>query len=311
MNTNQQLSMTRPSGQPDEEAIRLIRGYEAFALSLDPRGYCVCTSEGKDSRVLGHLMRRAGVKHFYLHNITGIDPPELVYFQRRNFQEYRDAGYLTYDLMYRKSMWQLMMEKLIPPQRNIRYCCAEMKEYRSEEYGKAMISTGVRKAESAKRKRTRAELEHNGTHLNPYDQDGGIDVEAVRVCYDNPEWRLQGGLFTLNPLAEWTDSWVWDYSQEARLEQCCVYQEGFDRMGCIGCPMARTCYRLLEFERWPKFKDLYINTFDRMIEARERLGKKQDYASGQEWFEWWVNEPEKLEASTIEGAVSMFEEGTP
>ena len=57
-------------------------------------------SEGKDSRVLGHLMRRAGVKHFYMHNITGIDPPELVYFQRANFQTYRDLGYLTYDVLY-------------------------------------------------------------------------------------------------------------------------------------------------------------------------------------------------------------------
>ena len=65
----------------------------------------------KDSRVLGHLFRRAGVKHFYQHSITGIDPPELIYFQRSNFQQYRDAGYLTYDVMYRKSMWQLMLEK--------------------------------------------------------------------------------------------------------------------------------------------------------------------------------------------------------
>ena len=162
MNTNQQLSMTR-TGQPDEEAIRLIRGYEAFALRLDPRGYCVCTSEGKDSRVLGHLMRRAGVKHFYLHNITGIDPPELVYFQRRNFQAYRDAGYLTYDLMYRRSMWQLMLDKLIPPLRHMRYCCAEFKERRTPEQGKAMIATGVRKAESVRRKLHRSELEYLGS----------------------------------------------------------------------------------------------------------------------------------------------------
>ena len=78
MNTYQQINLFQ-SGQPDEEAIRLLRGYEDFALKIDPRGYCVCTSEGKDSRVLGHLMRRAGVKHFYIHNITGIDPPELVF----------------------------------------------------------------------------------------------------------------------------------------------------------------------------------------------------------------------------------------
>lgn len=312
MNTNQQLSMTR-TGQPDEEAIRLIRGYEAFALTLDPRGYCVCTSEGKDSRVLGHLMRRAGVKHFYLHNITGIDPPELVYFQRRNFQAYQDAGYLTYDLMYRRSMWQLMMAKLIPPLRHMRYCCAEFKERRTPEQGNAMISTGVRKAESVRRKLNRSELEHGRTHLNPYDQDGEIDVEAVRACFENPEWDCETkGLFTLNPLAEWPDNWLWDYSKEAGLEQCCLYREGFDRLGCIGCPMAQTCGRLREFERWPKFEDMYICTFERMYEARQARGLKCGQASGREWFEWWLYEPEKLEADALDGAISMFdEEETP
>ena len=83
-------------GPPDDEAISFIKYFERLALQYDPRGYCVCTSEGKDSRVLGHLFRRAGVKHFYLHSITGIDPPELTYFQRRNFQEYKDQGYLCY-----------------------------------------------------------------------------------------------------------------------------------------------------------------------------------------------------------------------
>ena len=87
-----QTSLTQ--GQPDDEAVRLLQYYEALALENDPRGYCVCTSEGKDSRVLGHLFRRAGVKHFYQHSITGIDPPELIYFQRSNFQQYRDAGYV-------------------------------------------------------------------------------------------------------------------------------------------------------------------------------------------------------------------------
>lgn len=76
-----ELSFRQPEqpairGQPDDEAIRMIREFEPLAIRNDPRGYCVCTSEGKDSRVLGHLMRRAGVRHFYLHSITGIDPPD-------------------------------------------------------------------------------------------------------------------------------------------------------------------------------------------------------------------------------------------
>ena len=112
--------MSFTKNAPDEEAVRLLRYYEGLALHYDVRGYCVCTSEGKDSRVLGHLMRRAGVRHFYMHSVTGIDPPELVYFQRANFQAYRDLGYLTYDVMYQYSTWKLMRIKKHPPLRKVR-----------------------------------------------------------------------------------------------------------------------------------------------------------------------------------------------
>ena len=294
MNTNQQMSLLR-TGQPDEEAIRLIRGYEPFALRLDPRGYCVCTSEGKDSRVLGHLMRRAGVKHFYLHNITGIDPPELVYFQRRNFQQYADMGYEVHDVMYDLSIWQLMKKKRCPPMRHMRYCCEHMKERRVPQQGEAMIATGVRRAESTRRAKQRSELEvqhqtrYKKLHLNPYDQDGNIEMESVRVCYDNPEWR-NIGLFTLNPIAEWNDGWLWDYSKEARLEQCSLYDEGFDRLGCIVCPMESECGRRRKFERWPTFERLWRRAFDDMVKIREELGLTQRFKSGSEWFEWWLSD---------------------
>ena len=177
--------------------MRLLQYYEALALENDPRGYCVCTSEGKDSRVLGHLFRRAGVKHFYQHSITGIEPPELIYFQRSNFQQYRDAGYLTYDVMYRKSMWQLMLEKKIPPLRTIRYCCAELKEKRSEHQGKAVVSFGVRKYESVKRARSRNELEialpRQKNLIMPFDD--GENRKIFELCYRDREnastrWRI-------------------------------------------------------------------------------------------------------------------------
>lgn len=288
MNTNQQLDLFR-TGQPDEEAIRLLRGYESFALSMDPRGYCVCTSEGKDSRVLGHLMRRAGVKHFYIHNITGIDPPELVYFQRRNFQRYADAGYEVHDCMYDKSIWQLMRENLVPPLRRIRYCCLHLKERKTPEQGDAMISTGVRKAESVRRSKLRAELEHNYTHLNPYDQEDGVEVETFRTCFDNPDWAKEG-LWTINPIAEWPDHWIWDYSSEANLEQCSLYTEGFDRLGCIGCPMGSECQRRQQFSRWPGFERLWRRAFDEIFRIRQERGMQLRFASGAENFEWWLSD---------------------
>lgn len=294
MNTNQQTDLFR-TGQPDEEAIRLLKGYEDFALKFDPRGYCVCTSEGKDSRVLGHLMRRAGVKHFYIHNITGIDPPELVYFQRRNFQQYADAGYEVHDCKYDMSIWQLMEKKKMPPLRQKRFCCAHLKERKTKEQGNAMLSTGVRRAESTRRAKQRSELEKMGRtvkekeHLSPYDQEDGVEVETFRTCFDNPEWMAEG-LWTINPIAEWPDHWIWDYSAEAHLEQCSLYGEGFDRLGCIGCPMARERGRRREFERWPGFERIWRRAFDRLVEIRESLGLAQRFTSGEEWFEWWLSD---------------------
>lgn len=288
MNTNQQLNLFR-MGQPDEEAIRLLRNYESFATNLDPRGYCVCTSEGKDSRVLGHLMRRAGVKHFYVHNITGIDPPELVYFQRRNFRAYAELGYEVHDCMYDKSIIQLMEKKKIAPLRHIRYCCEFLKEHKVPEQGNAMISTGVRKAESSRRAKKRAELEHNHKHLNPYDQEDGVEVETFRACFDNPDWAKEG-LWTINPIAEWPDHWIWDYSAEAHLEQCGLYMEGFSRLGCVGCPMAGEDGRRREFERWPGLKKVWLRGFRRCMEARERAGLVQHYSSEEEWLEWWISD---------------------
>lgn len=282
MSMQYQTHLTR--GQPDDEAIKLIQYYEPLALEYDPRGYCVCTSEGKDSRVLGHLFRRSGVKHFYLHNITGIDPPELVYFQRRNFQKYQDAGYLTYDVMYDLSMWRMMLKEMYPPMRHMRYCCKHLKERTVPEQGQAIRSFGVRKYESTRRAAHRDELEVSTRKqkiIAPWDNDEAR--RTFETCYQN-------NTRAVNPLAHWPDAYIWDYSQDVHLEQCCLYCEGFDRLGCIGCPMAGEQGRERQFERWPEFKHIYIKTFDRMIQARIAAGKTTSFANGQEWFDWWMSD---------------------
>lgn len=276
-------------GAPDEEAIKMIQYYEPLALQYDPRGYCVCTSEGKDSSVLGHLFRRAGVKHFYMHSITGIDPPELIYFQREKFAEYKSQGYLTYDVMYRKSLWRMMIEKTIPPIRTIRYCCAELKERRVEEQGNALLSFGVRRYESVKRKKNRRELEivANGRRgkniVLPFDNDE--NRRTFEICYADCEKRL-------NPIAEWDNQNVWDYINYWKLEQCCLYKEGFPRLGCIGCPMTTEANKRKEFRRWPKYRQQYLWTFNKMIEERKRRGMPMmgHSSAAEEWFEWWVKD---------------------
>jgi phosphoadenosine phosphosulfate reductase len=276
-------------GQPDNEAVKEIQYFEALALQHDPRGYGICTSEGKDSRVLGHLFRRAGVKHFYMHNITGIDPPELVYFQRRNFQHYRELGHITYDIMYNKSMWALMEQKKFPPLRQIRYCCAELKKSESPEKRDCIVCLGVRKHESHSRALRRGEMEivqenkRKQNILLAFDDDE--NRRTFELCYRNHEKRF-------NPIVRWSNEDVWNYSSDAKLEQCCLYQEGFHRLGCIGCPMAREAGRRQELDRWPGFRKLYLRTFRRMAETRRKQNMRimENGESAEEWFEWWLSD---------------------
>lgn len=289
---------------PDVEAIKLLKFYEGAALHADPRGYCVCTSEGKDSRVLGHLMRRAGVKHFYLHSITGIDPPELVYFQRANFQKYRDMGYLTYDVVPEMSMWTLCRKKRMLPLRMRRFCCEHLKEKYHAEQGQAILCLGVRKYESTNRMKKRNELEivapgRSGKNII-MSFDNSENRRIFEQCYANAERRV-------NPLAYWKDSDIWDYSNDVGLEQCSLYDEGFTRLGCIGCPMARSAGREQEFNRWPKFKAQYLRTAQYIVDDKpDSHYFKQKFRSGQEYFDWWMQDRAQKEANNDQ--MDMWEE---
>jgi phosphoadenosine phosphosulfate reductase len=64
---------------------------------------------------------------------------------------------------------------------------------------------------------------------------------------------------------------------------------GFDRVGCIGCPLAGK-KRYFEFAVYPKYKNLYVRAFDRMILERKKQGLITARNTGEEEFQWWMNE---------------------
>ena len=76
----------------------------------------------------------------------------------------------------------------------------------------------------------------------------------------------------LNPIIDWSTDEVWEFIHEYNIPYCPLYDEGYKRLGCIGCPMGGTAQRMHEFERWPKYKDAYIRAFDRMIKIRQGGG---------------------------------------
>lgn len=110
---------------------------------------------------------------------------------------------------------------------------------------------------------------------------------------------------TVNPIIDWTDEDVWAFIKAENIPYCGLYDEGFSRIGCVGCPMAGQHGREREFARWPKFKDNYLKTFKRMLEERERRGKTDGSwrnASSLDVFRWW------MEYDVLPGQMDLFEE---
>jgi phosphoadenosine phosphosulfate reductase len=232
-------------------AIDLLKDFEP------KEGYYVAFSGGKDSVVILDLVKRSGVKFDAHYNITGIDPPELFYFIRDNFPEVqRHRPELT--------IWKLIVKNMMPPTRLVRYCCEYLKERGGS--GRRVV-TGVRKAESAKRRKR----------------------QAVEECF-----RDKHKIY-VNPIIEWTDSDVWQYIHETGIKYCHLYDEGFTRLGCIGCPMAEK-KRLKEFARWPRYEKKYRDAFE--IAAKSNIVRLGDrdldgnmrWEDGDAMFRWWMDE---------------------
>ena len=101
---------------------------------------------------------------------------------------------------------------------------------------------------------------------------------SVEICY-----RTQKTL--VNPIIDWDDSEVWEFLNEvAKVPHCSLYDEGFNRLGCIGCPLAGKQKMIRAFERYPKYKEHYIKSFDKLTQTHETT-----WTNGEEVFTWWLN----------------------
>ena len=273
--------------EKEKIAIERLRAFEP------EDGYYLAYSGGKDSDCINILAYLAGVNFEAVHNLTTVDAPETVYYIRSQEDVRIDKP--------KKSMWQLIVDKGLPPTRIMRYCCEELKERGGK--GKVVV-TGVRWSESAKRKgsaglvniigqpkTTQKEADErqldyhvnkmNGLILNV---DNDENRRFVEHCYRTRKTMV-------NPIVNWTDEDVWLFLKHYGCDSNPLYQCGFTRIGCIGCPMTNK-HRYFEFERYPRYKALYIKTFDRMLKARAEKGltNRVGWQTGKDVFKWWMGE---------------------
>lgn len=271
-----------------EQSLRLIREFEPIALHRHPLGYIVGYSGGKDSDVLVSLFRRAGVKFFVMHNHTTLDAPETVYYVRRKFAEWTAEGIPCKIYYPRQTFWALCRERKMLPSRIARFCCEELKERDIPELKFATHSFGVRKAESMKRSLHRDSIEMrdkaNYSDIQLFHFDNIEEVRQTDACYRKK-------YFIVNPLAYWSDAYIWNYIQSEKIEVNPLYSAEFSRVGCIGCPMAGK-HRIEEFNRYPKYKARFIKLCDDIMRIRikQNLSNKYGFKTGEEYFNYWLCE---------------------
>lgn len=293
---------------------------ERLKAFCPPEGYYLAFSGGKDSVVCKRLLDMAGCKYDATYRITSVDPPELYQFIRdkhpdvkRERPQYSDGTVVT--------MWNLIPKKMCPPTRLARFCC----QYLKEDAGNGrMTVTGVRWAESVNRRKNQGMVTVIGKAASKEIADRTNFADTQRggliLTNDNEESRrviehcYRKHSVTVNPIIEWDDDDVWEFIRTENIPYCGLYDEGFKRIGCIGCPMAQQHGREMQFYRWPTYKKAYLHAFDRMLVLREkrhqenhsrptwRLLSNGGKATARDVFNMW------MEYDTLPGQMDLLED---
>lgn len=131
-------------------------------------------------------------------------------------------------------------------------------------------------------------------------QDDAWDCTLIRKMKEHDDTIV-------NPIYEWTDSDIWEYIKQEDIKVNELYSKGYKRVGCIGCPLAGYRQIKKEFADYPKYKQMYIQAFEKMIEVRKATGKATGKATawetGEEVFDWWIGE----NTHNVKGQLSLFE----
>ncbi len=274
------------NSEKEKQAIERLKAFEPMS---EP--YWICYSGGKDSDAVRILAELAGVKYDLEHNLTTVDAPETVRYVK-------SVG--AHINIPSKPMRQLIIDECYPPTRIARYCCRALKE--SSGKGRLQV-TGVRLAESVMRAKKGGLVKIIGKSKTVQLQADELGAEYTKpndksliMNMDNsPSRRLVEHCYRttntmLNPILDWTDEDVWEFLHAYGCRSNPLYECGFKRIGCIGCPMGSKLQKEQQFERYPHLKKMYIAAFDDMLKNRAVQGKPiVQWKNGTDVMKWWVD----------------------
>lgn len=210
-------------------------------------------SGGKDSQVIHRLCQMAGVKVHWSYSVTQIDPPDLMRFIRWH---YPGVEWLR----KRENFFKCAVRKKAMPTRKCRWCCQEYKEHKTP--GGLTLLLGIRAEESARRAASWSEIGKN-----------------------------RRGEQTINPIFWWKEKEVWEFLRSENLQSSYLYECGFHRLGCVGCPQATAKERALQFSIYPRIKDLWMRCCENVWEViGDDTATKHRFSDWRDFWEWWLTD---------------------
>ncbi len=221
-----------------EEAVRFIQRYEP------PEGYFLAFSGGKDSTVIYHLAKMAGVKFQAYFTNTSIEAPETIRYVR----QHPDVLILNAGISFFKGI-----EKWGLPFRNRRWCCKQLKEAPAKDVPLAHRIFGIRKEES-----------------------------ISRSLYNRVAKR--GRLTHYYPIIEWKEWVVWDFIEKYNIGYNSLYDEGFSRVGCMICPFFSKGKFAKHQSKFKKFYDIFYSKLPLYLrESDVSVMTKEEYLAWPLW----------------------------
>lgn len=122
--------------------------------------------------------------------------------------------------------------------------------------------------------------------------DNTENKKIVDMCYKTHKTLI-------NPIIDWTTDEVWEFIKEYEIPYCELYDKGYKRLGCIGCPMSSNQAHVLDC--YPKYKALYKIAFQKMLDNAKEKGIeiRANWETGEDVYEWWIGKKQDQEETMI------------
>lgn len=235
----------------EEFAQKLLRAAAAKATECG-EVLEISYSGGKDSDVLLHLAKSAGVPYRAIYKVTTIDPPFTEKHARDNGAE----------IIMPKQNFRQIVAKHGLPSRWRRLCCDILKEYKVMSYA----AIGVRRDESKAR------------------ADRYKEPEQCRVFSKTEKVRQY------MPLLDFTKKDIQEYIEQNNIRCHPVYYDEYGqfhverRLGCVGCPIAYWRRREEQFFKWPGFIKVYTSAMRDYLRTHPNSRLHSYFKDEYEWF---------------------------